>query len=95
MAETKTQKAVCLLRAGDLKGALKIFRTFRVGFSSDEKRTIGIACECLCGNDGFYSSLGVDCCKIVDEAVAIAVSYKHSRAHVTGLGLRSRPVLEK
>ena len=74
MAETKTQKAVCLLKAGNLKGALKIFRTFRVGFSSDEKRTIGIACECLCGNDGFYSSLGVDCCKMVDEAVAIVRS---------------------
>lgn len=74
MAETKTQKAVCLLRAGDLKGALKIFRTFRVGFSSDEKRTIGIACECLCGNDCFYSSIGVDCCKMVDEAVAIVRS---------------------
>lgn len=74
MAETKTQKAVCLLRTGDLKGALKIFRTFRVGFSSDEKRTISIACECLCGKDTFYSSIGIDCRKVVDQAVSVVTS---------------------
>lgn len=72
--ETKTQRAIALLRAGDIKEALKIFKTFRLGWSKEEKRTIDIACECLCGNDSFYSSLGVDCCKVVDEAVAIVRS---------------------
>lgn len=72
--ETKTQRAIALLRAGDVKEALKIFKTFRLGWSKEEKRTIDIACECLCGNDSFYSSLGVDCCKVVDEAVAIVRS---------------------
>lgn len=71
MADTKTQKAVSLLNSGDVKGALKIFKSFRLGFSKDEKRTISIACECLCGCSDFYSSIGVDCEKIVEDAVSI------------------------
>lgn len=69
--ETKTQKACRLLRRGEVKEALKIFRTFRIGWSKEEKRKIDIACECLCGNDGFYSSLGIDCRLVVDEAVKL------------------------
>ncbi len=69
--ETKTQKACSLLRRGDVKEALKIFRTFRLGWSKDEKRKIDIACECLCGKSDFYSSLGIDCRQAVDEAVNV------------------------
>lgn len=74
--ETKTQIAIALLRAGDIKEALKIFKTFRLGWSKEEKRTIDIACECLCGKDTFYSSIGIDCRQAVNEAVAV-VSAKY------------------
>lgn len=72
--ETKTQRAIALLKAGDVKEALKIFKTFRLGWSKEEKRTIDIACECLCGKDTFYSSIGIDCRKVVDQAVSVVTS---------------------
>lgn len=58
--ETKTSKAISLLRSGYLKEALAIFSTFRVGFTKEERRTLKIAHECLSGNAGFYQQLGVD-----------------------------------
>jgi len=58
--ETKTNKAVSLLRSGRLKEALAIFSTFRIGFTSEERRTLKIAHECLSGNAGFYQQLGID-----------------------------------
>lgn len=72
--ETKTQRAISLMKHGDVKEAMKIFKTFRLGLSKDEKRTIDIACECLCGNGAFYSSLGIDCRKIVEQAVSVVTS---------------------
>ena len=69
--ETKTQTACRLLMCGEVKEALKIFRSFRIGWSKEEKRKIDIACECLCGNDDFYTSLGIDCRKVVEEAVEL------------------------
>ena len=70
-AETKTQQAVSLLKFGNVKGALRIFKTFQIGFSKEEKRIIEIASDCLCGMSDFYSSLGIDCQRIVDDAVSI------------------------
>lgn len=58
--ETKTSKAINLLRSGRLKEALAIFSTFRIGFTREEHRTLKIAHECLSGNAGFYRQLGVD-----------------------------------
>lgn len=58
--ETKTSKAIALLRSGCLKEALAIFSTFRIGFTREELRTLKIAYECLSGNAGFYRQLGVD-----------------------------------
>lgn len=52
--ETKTNKAISLLRAGNLKEALLIFRTFRIGFTKEERRTLQIASESLSGNSLFY-----------------------------------------
>ena len=57
--ETKTSKAITLLRSGCLKEALAIFSTFRVGFTKEERRTLKIAHECLSGNAGFYRQLGI------------------------------------
>lgn len=52
--ETKTNKVISLLRAGNLKEALLIFRTFRIGFTKEERRILQIANESLFGNAVFY-----------------------------------------
>lgn len=77
IVETKTQKACSFLKRGEVKEALKIFRSFRQGWSKDEKRLVDIACECLCGKSEFYSSIGIDCSQVVDEAVAVLRSKFH------------------
>ena len=66
--ETKTQKAVQLFKNGKIKDALRIFKTFRIDFTKEEKRTMEIAYEALCGRVSFYKSLGID----IDEMIASA-----------------------
>lgn len=58
--QTKTSKAISLLRSGCLKEALAIFRAFRVGFTKEERRTLQIASEALSGNSSFYQQIGID-----------------------------------
>jgi hypothetical protein len=58
--ETKTLKAVNHFRNGNIAEALKIFSTFRIGFSKEENRTLEIAYESMTGNAGFYKSIGID-----------------------------------
>lgn len=57
---TKTNKAVEYFKQGLLKESLAIFKTFRIGFSKDEKRTLEIASDCLNGRSSFYQQLNVD-----------------------------------
>lgn len=72
--ETKTSKATSLLRAGNLKEALSIFRTFRIGFTKEERRTLQIASESLSGNSSFYRQLGIDTYKEVEKSKSILTS---------------------
>lgn len=72
--ETKTSKATSLLRAGNLKEALLIFRTFRIGFTKEERRTLQIASESLSGNSLFYQQLGIDTNKEIDKSKSILAS---------------------
>ncbi|WP_195630269.1 hypothetical protein [Bacteroides finegoldii] len=72
--ETKTNKAISLLRAGNLKEALLIFRTFRIGFTKEERRTLQIASESLSGNSLFYQQLGIDPAKEIEKSRAILAS---------------------
>lgn len=58
--KTKTEKAVKLFQSGCLKEALAIFRTFRIGFTKEERRTLQIASESLTGNNRFYKQIGID-----------------------------------
>lgn len=67
-SETKTNKAVFLFRSGQLKEALAIFRTFKIGFTNDERRTLQIASEALSGNDGFYKQIGIDTGKEIEKS---------------------------
>lgn len=57
---TKTEKAVNLFQSGCLKEALAIFRTFRIGFTKEERRILQIASESITGNSGFYRQIGID-----------------------------------
>lgn len=57
---TKVDKVKSLLAAGAFQKALTIVKTFRIGFSKEEKRSIEIAHEVLTGNERFYQALGID-----------------------------------
>lgn len=72
--ETKTSKATSLLRAGCLKEALSIFRTFRIDFTKEERRTLQIASESLSGNSSFYQQLGIDTNKEIEKSKSILAS---------------------
>ena len=72
--ETKTSKATFLLRAGNLKEALSIFRTFRIGFTKEERRALQIASESLSGNSLFYQQLGIDTNKEIEKSKSILAS---------------------
>ncbi len=56
--KTKTDKAVELWKSGDTKGALKIFKTFKMGLTKDQKAKISIYHEMLSGNKSFYVMIG-------------------------------------
>lgn len=72
--ETKTSKATSLLRVGNLKEALSIFRTFRIGFTKEERRTLQIASESLSGNSLFYQQLGIDTAKEIEKSKSLLTS---------------------
>ena len=69
--ETKTNKAISLLRCGDFKAALAIFSTFRIGFTKEERRTLQIASESLAGNENFYQQIGIDTDSMISKSVEI------------------------
>jgi hypothetical protein len=69
--ETKTSKAVELFKSGNITGALKIFKGFKIGFTKDEQRKLQIAYESMTGNDSFYRSLQLDTATISTEAIQI------------------------
>jgi hypothetical protein len=69
--KTKTATALHLMREGKVKEALAIFRTFRIGFDKDERRTIQIASESMNGMAKFYISLGYNVDQFLAEAIEI------------------------
>ena len=58
--KTKTDKAKELYIYGDRVGAMKIFKTFKVGFTKEERRIMQIAYECQTGHEQFYQNIGID-----------------------------------
>lgn len=73
--KTKTAQAAALFNSGNIKGALRIFKTFRSGLSKAEKRTIEIAYEWLTGKSNFYAAIGIDGNKEIDNAIQIIKDY--------------------
>lgn len=72
---TKTEQAKSFLKNGDLKSCLRILKTFRVGISKNDKRSIEIGYECLSGNDNFYRQIGVDIQNEISKSRDIATRY--------------------
>lgn len=72
--ETKTSKAIDLFKSGDIKGALRIFCSFKIGFTKEDKHKIEVAYECLTGNESFYKSLQLDTDTIKTEAIQLIKS---------------------
>lgn len=75
MLSTKTSNAKSFLLCGDYKSCLRILKTFRIGFTKEEKRVLEIAYECLSGKDKFYSQLGFNVVDKINEGKMIADKY--------------------
>lgn len=71
---TKTSQALAFFKAGQLKQAFRIFKTFSGRISVNDKRTIEIAYESLTGHADFYAMLGINTDDMINEAVAIIKS---------------------
>lgn len=69
--DTKTSQAVSLFTSGKIVEALKIFKTFRIGFTKEEQRTLQIAHESMTGKEDFYKSLQLDTATIKLQAIQI------------------------
>lgn len=72
---TKTEKAKNLFEKGELKKALAIFKTFKIGITKDQKRTLEIAHEINTGKGDFYKSIGIDIFDECKKANAIMKTY--------------------
>ena len=69
--ETKTSKAIGLFKDGKLRDALAIFKTFKIGFTKEERRTIQIASETLNGFGAMYQSIGIDTAMMVQKSITV------------------------
>lgn len=72
--ESKTSQAVAHFTSGNVTVALGIFKTFRIGFSAEERRTIQIAHESMTGKESFYRSLQIDTDAIKTQALQLIKS---------------------
>jgi len=72
---TKTEQLRQFWKQGESKKALKIFKTFKIGITKEQKRTIEIAYEVLTGKENFYISLGIDTAKECQKATEILNDY--------------------
>lgn len=73
--ETKTNLAIALFKLGRYKEAFAIFKTFKRGFSKEQKRAIEIASECVnnLARCQFYESIGVDAKQLCVDAYCVII----------------------
>lgn len=72
---TKTEQLREFWNKGNIKKALSIFKTFKIGISKEDKRTVEIAYETLTGKGNFYTSIGIDTEAKCNEANQIVSLY--------------------
>ena len=71
MVDSKTNQALDLFKSGKMTKALSLFKTFKIGFSNEEQRTVQIAYEALTGKATFYEGLGINTAQTIEEATAL------------------------
>lgn len=69
--QSATDKAVGLWVEGDKSKALKIFATFKLGLTKEERNIIKMAHEINAGNESFYQKLKIDTESVKYQAAAI------------------------
>ncbi len=57
---SKTAVAIQALMDGDVAKGLSILKTFRIGFTKEEHRTLEMASDIMHGSERFYLQLGYD-----------------------------------
>lgn len=68
--QSKTKQAVGAFQAGDLKGALKIASTFRIGVSAEAREVLKRGYECIV-HPNTYRQMGKDPEGCIKEASAV------------------------
>jgi hypothetical protein len=76
--ETKTSEALALFKAGKIKEALRIFSTFKIGLTKQDREVLKTAYECLSGKASFYKSIGIDTEQVVKSA-ELFIQTKYSK----------------
>lgn len=71
--KTKSDMVRELVAKGDYKKALSIAKGFKIGFSKTERDLMTRAHECMV-HPGFYSQLGFDEAKIIDDGIEFVKS---------------------
>jgi len=74
--KSKTQQMLQLLQAGEVKKALAIAKTFRMGFTREEQKVIQRGYECLVHPE-FYIKLGRDCQECTAQALTLLQTKYH------------------
>lgn len=75
MKESKTSQMIAAYSIGDMKSALRIFKTFRLGLDRSSLRIVEIAYECHTGKEAFYLSIGLDTKSLKHEAIELLMKY--------------------
>lgn len=68
-----TQNAIKFFKADDFKKAFKIFKSFKINFTNEEKKYIQIASEYMSGNGSFYNQIGYDEKDVINKAKIIII----------------------
>jgi len=76
--ETKTSKAIQEYKQGNFRGSLRLFKSFNIGISKQEKIVLEIAHEIESGKRSFYLQIGVNVSEITDKANRIIQKYVES-----------------
>lgn len=71
---TKTEMAQNAFRTGDVKTALRIAKTFKIGLEKAEQKQITLAYECMVHPD-FYQQIGKKPAEEISRGVDIFVSH--------------------
>lgn len=69
--KNKTKEVSSLLRTGEFEKALSIAKSFRLGFTNEQRRILQIAGDVVKGRGKFYAQLGIDIDSVVNEAMIL------------------------